>query len=389
MSTGPNNKKMLSPSYQTILESQLNRKDYLLLNILISLLQSIKLVNLEKLATALPIPIKFESRRRKIQRFLSLPELSVEGLWFAIFSQLLKDIVSDKERVLHLAIDRTNWGCINFLFISLIWHNRAYPVYWELLDKKGSSNFEEQIQAIGKIKSLFTGYKVVLLGDREFCSVKLANWLGEQKWYFCLRLKKNEYVELGGEAWLRLQQLGLQPGTSLFLQGVKVTKTGFGSFNLACKWKKKVNGWAPEEGWFILTNFEDLETAIKAYKKRFGIEEMFRDFKSGGYNLEETQVKDQRLVVLVLLIAIAYISATMQGEKIKQMGLQDYIGRAEEAGRAKRRHSSFYIGLYGQEWVNYWPQCLDQVTELMRITRNHWQNYQAGMRARELILATL
>jgi hypothetical protein len=379
---------MLPSTYQIILESQLGRENYLLLNILITLLQSMRLVSLEKLATGLPIPIKFASRRRKIQRFLSLPELSVEGLWFPIFSQWLKDIVPAKKTVLYLAIDRTNWGCINFLFISLVWNNRAYPVYWELLNKKGSSNFEEQIQVIGKVKSLFKGYKVVLLGDREFCSVKLANWLGESKWYFCLRLKKNEYVELGGEDWLTLQKLGLEPGTSLFLEGVRVTKTGFGNFNLACKWKKKVRGWAPEEGWFILTNLEDLDTAIKAYKRRFGIEEMFRDFKSGGYNLEGTQVKGERLVVLVLLISIAYISATMQGEKIKRTGFQDYIGRVKEPGRVERRHSSFYIGLYGQEWVKYWDRCLDEVAELMRMTRNHWQNYKAGIRAMELILST-
>jgi len=30
-----------------------------------------------------------------------------------------------------------------------------------------------------------------------------------------------------------------------------------------------------------LSNLESLEAAIKAYKKRFGIEEMFRDFKRG------------------------------------------------------------------------------------------------------------
>jgi hypothetical protein len=28
----------------------------------------------------------------------------------------------------------------------------------------------------------------------------------------------------------------------------------------------------------------DLQAAVDAYAKRFGIEEMFRDFKSGGYN---------------------------------------------------------------------------------------------------------
>lgn len=76
--------------------------------------------------------------------------------------------------------------------------------------------------------------------------------------------------------------MGLTPGVSFYLQGVKVTKTKkFAGFNLACKWKRKYWGWAPEEGWFILRNLESLEAAIKAYKKRFGIEEMFRDFKRG------------------------------------------------------------------------------------------------------------
>jgi len=71
-----------------------------------------------------------------------------------------------------------------------------------------------------------------------------------------------------------------------------------------------------------MTNLPDLESAILSYKKRFGIEEMFRDFKSGGYKLEGTNVTGERLVVMVLLIAIAY-TATMQGRKIKLMGIQN------------------------------------------------------------------
>jgi hypothetical protein len=112
------------------------------------------------------------------------------------------------------------------------------------------------------------------------------------------------------------------------LRGVKVTKTqGFFSFNVACKWKRKILGVAPEEGWFILTNLETLELAIAAYKRRFDIEEMFRDFKSGGYNLEDTKVSGERLISLILLIAIAYTSATIQGQQIKRKGIQKYVGR--------------------------------------------------------------
>lgn len=116
--------------------------------------------------------------------------------------------------------------------------------------------------------------------------MQLANWLREKNAYFCLRLKKNEFFE-SDEVYLSLNKLGLSPGVSLFCQGVKVTKPknkGFKSFNLAAKWQRKISGVAPKEGWFILRNLDSLELSITAYKNRFDLEEMFRYFKSGGYN---------------------------------------------------------------------------------------------------------
>lgn len=202
--------------------------------------------------------------------------------------------------------------------ISIIYDQRAIPVYFELLPKLGSSNFVEQTKFVFQILSVFKEYEIIILGDREFCSVKFANWLREQEVSFCLRLKKNEFVEVENGRWQELKDLGLKPGVSLFIEGVKVTKTKqMSGFNIACKWKRKILGVAPKEGWFILTNLENLELAIAAYRKRFSIEEMFRDFKSGGYNLEDTNVSGERLSSLILLIAIAYSSATFKGQKIK------------------------------------------------------------------------
>lgn len=224
-------------------------------------------------------------------------------------------------------------------------------------------------------------------GTPEFCSVHLGNWLRQQGLYFCLRLKQNEFVQLEPEIWLQLSGLGLAPGTSLYLQGVNVTKQkGFDKFNVAAKWQRKSRGWAPDEGWFILTNLDSLSEAIRAYQKRFDIAEMFRDCKSGGYNLEDTQVLGQRLIVLILLITIAYSTATMGGRKIKRMGVQKYVGRVQEPKRTQRRHSSFYIGLYGQTWVNYRGYCESVVTELMKLSPNKRKYYQKGLRAMEFIL---
>ena len=112
---------------------------------------------------------------------------------------------------------------------------------------------------------------------------------------------------------------------------------------------------------------------------------MFRDFKKGGYNLEDTNVEGDRFISLVLLIAIAYTSATIQGQQIKRKGIQKYVARIKEYGRSERRHSSFYIGLYGQTWVNFKDICMELVTELMRLNRNKRKYYQRGIRAMRLI----
>jgi len=378
---------MLPIFYQTHLQNNLSTAEYLLLQILINLLQSIKKVSLETLAASMPIPILFESRRKKIQRFLSLPNLSIEKIWFPIVTNWLSTYF-EPEKIIYVVMDRTSWSRINLFMVSVVWDKRSFPVYFCLLPKLGSSNLDEQTKILSKVLPLFKNYKICVLGDREFCSVNLANWLRERNLYFCLRLKKNHFVEVKEDIWLELQQVGLSPGISLFFQGVKVTKTqGFFSFNVACKWKRKVLGVTPEEGWFILTNFETLELAIAAYKRRFNIEEMFRDFKKGGYNLEDTNVCGDRLISLILLIAIAYTSATIHGQQIKQKGVQKYVGRIKEAGRIERRHSSFYIGLYGENWVNFVQPYKDLVTQLMKLNRNKLPFYQRGQRAMELILS--
>ncbi len=378
---------MLPKLYQTHLKSQLSRADYLLLQILINLVQLIKNVSLESLATALPLSIIFESRRKKIQRFLSLPCLKTETIWFPIITLWLENQLQINQ-VIHIAIDRTTWGRVNLLMVSLVWNHRGIPIYFELLPKLGNSNFDEQQKVFLKVLPLFDRYKTVVLGDREFCSCILGKWLHSLKVYFCLRLKKDTFIKKEDEIWQELDDLGLQPGISFYLQGIKITKSlKLEGFKIACKWKRKYRDVVQDEGWFILTNLETLESAIKSYKKRFSIEEMFRDFKSGGYNLESTNVSGNRLIVLILLLTIAYSSATFFGEKIKLIGVQKYVGRVKELGRKERRHSSFYIGLYGQNLVNIMKECNDLVWELMRLNRNKQKYYQQGQRAITLILS--
>jgi len=376
---------MLPELYQIHFQKHLKPSDYLFLEILLNLLQSIKQVSLEKLAASVPLPIKFESRRKKVQRFLSLPEWDVKTIWLSVITEWIQKSIN-QQFVFHLAIDRTRWQLINILVISLIYKRRAIPLYFKLLDKKGNSNLGEQTEALAQVLIKLKQYKVVVLGDREFCSVDLASWLRDRKVYFCLRLKKNHFVEQEGEIWCQLQELGLQPGISFYLRGTKMTKTKqVVGFDLAAKWQKKRYGLTPEEGWFILTNLGSLDLAITAYKRRFGIEEMFRDFKKGGYNLEATKVTGDRLISLLILISIAYTVSTFTGATIKKKGSQEYGGRVKELKRTFSRHSNFYIGLYGYSWLNFWFNLFELITQLMDLSPNKRPFYQRGQKAMMLI----
>ena len=112
--------------------------------------------------------------------------------------------------------------------------------------------------------------------------------------------------------------LGLEPGNSFFNEEVTIRKTApIEGFNLAGKWLGKYRNIVTKEPWYVLTSLPDLKAAIDTYAKRFGIEEIFRDFKGGGYNLERTNLTGVRLSKLLILLSLVYLKSIIQGINIK------------------------------------------------------------------------
>jgi hypothetical protein len=316
--------------------------------------------------------------------------LNLKTLWVSVFKVFVLEQLKSQTSV-YVAIDRTTWGQVNLLMASVVWKGRAIPLYWQRLETLGNSHYDEQTALLALALPLLSGYTVVVLGDREFCSVDLARWLGEQGHYFCLRQKKSVYVQTDAhQDWQKLGQLGLKPGSQCFYNAVTLTKSkGFGGANLAGKWKRRYRGFAPDEPWFILTNLDNLDAAIIAYQKRFSLEEMFRDFKLGGYCLEACRADGKRFMAIVLLIAIAYTCSSTQGQQLKRKALQKYIARPEGFGQPHRRHSAFHVGIAAHRWVPFWPLCQQQVLALLALDRNKVDYHLRGMRAMNTVLSTL
>ena len=131
----------------------------------------------------------------------------------------------------------------------------------------------------------------MVLGDREFHSPKLASWLDSRGVSFALRQKKDfQFQENLGEDYQVLKKLGFKPGMSNFYQNILANKgDGLEPFNLAVYWQKKYRKPGPKEPWYILTNLPNLKLTLDVYCCRWGIEQMFKDYKSGGYNARRYQ----------------------------------------------------------------------------------------------------
>ena len=399
---------MLPPLYQKILRTHLNESQYLTLQLLLLLLQAHRQVKLSILASVFPQPIQYQSRKRNLQRFLVLPKLCVKLLWFPLIKYWIRQEQTSKRlnreqrryvrKLKHqkygywiIAIDRTQWKGHNIFMVSLVWGTHALPIYWELLKKSGNSDLNTQKRLLRTVLLLFKNYPVLVLGEREFHSPKLASWLDSRGVFFALRQKKDfQFQENLGEDYKVLKKLGFKPGMSNFYQNILGNKgDGLGPFNLVVYWKRKYRKPGPKEPWYILTNLPNLKLTLDVYCCRWGIEQMFKDYKTGGYNLEDTKVNEARFLALVLLIAIAYSLATIHGQWIKKLGIEIYAGRISEHQDKTPRQSEFSLSLYGQRWIYGMELWNDWVINLIALKPHKRLYFQRGFYALSLMQQAL
>jgi hypothetical protein len=148
--------------------------------------------------------------------------------------------------------------------VSAIVQKRAFPLFWTLLDKQGASNLTEQQQVLRPVIRLLKRYKLIIIGDREFHSIELAQWLHRQHLSFVLRQKSNPTFREKIQPFQALDTHSSSTGIHLFYPKVGFTKKkGFSRFNFAASWKRKYRGKQEDEPWYLLTNLPDLKVRAR------------------------------------------------------------------------------------------------------------------------------
>jgi hypothetical protein len=283
--------------------------------------------HLTALAEALPdIETDTNVKAQRVRRFLSNPKISPQRV-LPLFISLLRPLLQRLPAVI-LSMDRTHWKKrqrhVNILMVSVSFEGRAIPLLWIVWDQAGNSSYAKWKTVLSPVitelqkQAWCAQIPIIVVADREFASPRLAQWL-KQTYHVdsVLRLKRSEYLCDQDQAVQLATLLQHFPRASTrYYRQIAVTKTSNFLVNVTISW-----GAQYDEPLIVVATSEGAEQAVRTYEKRFGIEPMFKDQKSNGFDIEGTKVTDpKRLETLLILMALAHIFCTSEGCRKERKG---------------------------------------------------------------------
>jgi len=302
--------------------------------------------------------------------------LSNSGIDLAVCLTLwIQFVVAERDEIV-LAMDWTDFDDDDHttLCVYLITnHGRATPLYWKTVRKsklKGQRTAIEHEVVTALDASLAQGVRVHLLADRGFGDQKLYDLLRELAWDYTIRFRGNIEVESREGEVRTAAEWVPRSGRPLMLREARVTQDRYPVPAVVVVHARRM-----KDSWCIATSKADWTASevVKAYGRRFTIEETFRDTKDihFGKGLRATHIKDaDRRDRLLLLVAIAHALLTLLGAASEAAGLD----RTLKVNTSKKRtHSLFRQGCYWYDSIPYMRDdwLADLMREFDRITRQH------------------
>jgi len=296
-------------------------------------------VCLSHIAGKKPGQAKLVSSVRRLSRLLDNPAIRVRD-WYELIARQWLEAQFRHLGEIRLVVDGTKIGCGHqLLMVSLAYRRRCIPLAWTWVKHvKGHSSAAKQLALLAYVRELIPGRATVfLVGDCEFGSVAVLRQLDRWHWFFVLRQKADTcvwFTEKSG--WQEFGSYVDKPDQSIWMGRGYLTAKEIYPINLLAHWAI-----GEKEVWCLATNLPDRQMALRYYKRRMWIEEMFGDLKKHGFDLERTMLRHfLRLSRLTLAVALLYVWLLSTGTKTIHNGLRHLVDRND-----RRDLSIFQIGL--------------------------------------------
>ena len=263
-------------------------------------------VNLQRISLGINSTGKAKSNYRNLQRFFQNFKMDYEEYARFVFSTL------PKKQSYYLVMDRTNWKYgmtnINILMLGIIYKNTAVPLYWEMLDKQGSSSTRERKHILNRAIVLLGKERIAgLLCDREFIGVRWFKYLIEQEIEFHIRVPKQ--VKVGSVLAKNRRVVN-----NLFRFLKENGKLDYPKQVNIFGFKLYVSGMKSKKGYCVVVSNKSNFESLKKYQMRWTIENLFGAFKTRGFNFEDTHFKNlEKIKLLIVIVSIAYLWSVLIG----------------------------------------------------------------------------
>lgn len=284
-----------------------NKKQREGLALLVATALQVRSVNLNELAAALPRQAeRLDMRYQWISRLLGNDLIAVDDV-MAPFAREVLGRAGQDGRMIVIMIDQSKVNDEHqMLMVSLRVGERALPLAWRMKKTQGAIGFGVQRQALEAVCALLCEEaRVTLMGDRFYGSPDLIAWCRTKSWGWRLRCKQDLLVfEHGGQTSLaECLARGEHMLSDIELTGKRVRT------NIAML---REDG--HPEPWIIAMSDPPSVWSAHDYGLRWGIEAMFSDYKTRGFNLEASQIqRTDRLDRLVLVLSLALYWAVSTG----------------------------------------------------------------------------
>ncbi len=265
-----------------------------------------------------------QSTEVRFNRVLENKSIKVDEIYRPIIINALKTLAGT---AITVSLD-TSMLFENYCMIKmvLLYRGRGVTIAWEVIEHASAAvSLKQLLTVLDEAKLILkrAGIKnVTILADRGFADTSLMQYLNALGWIYIIRIKANFRIySPAGELLCKTGEVTLASNQSKHYHNVYLTQNHFAIVHVGLA---RVKG--TKEPWFIVSNAPTTSSSFSRYGMRFDIEQVFKDDKSGGFNLESSGLRSaDKLNRLMLVLCLAMLLLVAEGTRVVLCGFRRMV----------------------------------------------------------------
>jgi hypothetical protein len=308
---------------------------------------------------------------RRLRRIVHDPQLGAAAPMDGRVVRRVLQRVRPDQRVWLIVDESGHSDGVRTLVAALGDRGRALPlawVRWPAQQPHPQASWTDCQTLLAQAAAILpAGQSVTVPADRAFGCPAVTDLAAAHGWQDLVRARRQTCLRHDDGRMQAVSTLIPPAGTRWCGRGQAFKKQGWRSVSVVASWR--VGGPAPL---LLVRNLPPAWDRVRPYRRRAAIAAVCRDWTTGGWQWEASQVRDvAHQSVLVLVLALATLITRCLGEE----AAQTILNPPPRAGRRRPWHARDRLFRVGRDrlWQRLWQDEPPAITwELVHVDAPHW-----------------